>query len=116
MIQLSKDLKDPLVSDSQKWAEIEKSKFLLYNYCSETTNNYINKYKNTIFVKDAKEIFLILQKIREAMSRCFLKLGQLFYSKDEKEMYIKCEQKMNENQIVIEEMAIKYEQLKQEAQ
>jgi hypothetical protein len=31
-------------------------------------------------------------------------------------MYIKCEQKMNENQIVIEEMAIKYEQLKQEAQ
>ena len=60
MVQLSKNLKDSLVSESQKWSEIEKSKFLLYNYCSETANNYVSKYKSSILMKDAKELHIVL--------------------------------------------------------
>lgn len=41
MIKLSNVLKDDLVSNSQKQAEIEKSKFLLQMYCNETTIKFI---------------------------------------------------------------------------
>ena len=45
------------------------------------------------------------------MSKCFLKLGQLFYSKDEKEMYLQCEIKLKENQKTVDEAMSKFEEM-----
>ena len=94
MISLSGVLQDPLVTTSQKRAEIEKSKFLLYNYCCETIVKYLAKHRASITGKDAKELQSILSKVREGLSTSFLNLGSLFYSKEEREVQATCEEEM----------------------
>lgn len=74
------------MTTSQKWAEIEKGKFVLYNFCCETVLKYLAKHKASITGKDAKELQSILSKVREGLSACFANLGSLFYSKAEQEV------------------------------
>ena len=83
MVSLSVALQERLVTTSQKWAEIEKGKFVLYNFCCETVIKYLGKHKASITGKDAKELQSILSKVREGLSTCFTNLGSLFYSKAE---------------------------------
>ena len=56
MLKLSATLKDDVLSESQKWSEIEKSKFLLYSYSQECIIKFINKHKAHLCQKDNKEI------------------------------------------------------------
>jgi len=90
MVRLAKILKDPLVTKSQKWAEIEKSKFLLYNFCLEKGLNFLQNNKNNLSPKDLKELQHVLSKAREGLCSGFVNLGSLFYSKDESEMKELC--------------------------
>jgi hypothetical protein len=94
MISLSTILQDTLVTTSQKWAEIEKGKFLLYNFCCETIVKYLAKHRASITGKDAKELHSILSKVREGLSSSFLNLGSLFYSKAEQEVQTTCGEEM----------------------
>jgi hypothetical protein len=94
MITLSGVLQDPVVTSSQKLAEIEKSKFLLYNFCCETIVKYLAKHKASITGKDAKELHSILSKVREGLSTSFKNLGTLFYSKEEQEVQATCGEEM----------------------
>jgi len=90
MVRLARILKDTLVTKSQKWAEIEKSKFLLYNFCMENGLNFLLKNKANLSPKDLKELQHALSKAREGLCAGFVNLGSLFYSKDEKEMQELC--------------------------
>ena len=94
MLRLSKSMQDPLITSSQKCAEIEKSKFLLLNYCNEKSIRFIKNNKGNLLMKDAKDIIYITSKVKEGMCRCFLNLGSLFYSKEEKEVTVNCEVEM----------------------
>ena len=109
MVRLAKILKDTLVTKSQKWAEIEKSKFLLYNFCMENGLNFMLKNKACLSPKDLKELNYALSKAREGLCAGFVNLGSLFYSKDEKEMQelcnkegVKVKSKLDEKARVIE--------------
>lgn len=48
MQDLSRHLRNPVVTDSQKWNFIEKAKFELFNYCSETAVQFLAKHKLNI--------------------------------------------------------------------
>lgn len=90
MVRLARILKDTLITKSQKWAEIEKSKFLLYNFCMENGLNFLMKNKSGLSPKDLKELHHALSKAREGLCAGFVNLGSLFYTKDEKEMQELC--------------------------
>ena len=94
MISLSKVLKETIVTKSQKWAEIEKSKFLLYNFCLEQVTSFLSKNKTHLSPKDIKEVQYVITKAREGLCSGFLNLGQLFYSKEDQEVQSKCKQVM----------------------
>lgn len=94
MVSLSAALKEKLVTTSQKWAEIEKGKYVLYDFCCETIIKYIAKHKASISGKEAKELQSILSKVREGLSSCFANLGSLFYSKAEQEVQKTCKAEM----------------------
>lgn len=102
MISLSTILQDSLVTTSQKWAEIEKGKFLLYNFCCETIGKYLAKHKASITGKDAKELHSILSKVREGLSSSFLNLGSLFHSKAEQEVQTTCGEEMQKIRKLLE--------------
>jgi phage gp36-like protein len=84
MLTLSKSLKDQALSNSQKWAEIEKCKFKLQSFCCETAIRFLQKEKIT--QKEQKDLHQILSKLRYGMSKTFDNQISLFYSKEEKEV------------------------------
>ena len=84
MINLSKFLKDKANSNTQKWAEIEKSKFKLQSYCCDTAVKFMTKDK--ILPKELKELNGIVMKLRQCMSVSFDNLSRLFISKEEHEV------------------------------
>ena len=94
MVKLSTTLKDGLITHSQKWAEIEKSKFLLYNFCMESAVSYLQKGqkgdRRSLSSKEVTEFHHILNKLREGLCEGFLNLGSLFYSKEESEVKDLC--------------------------
>ena len=90
MVNLADQLKNPLLSDSQKWVKIETCKFDLLNYCNETATDFLKKNKNHIMIKDAKELSSIFSKIKEAMNKCFNNQTTLFHNKRENEVYDNC--------------------------
>ena len=72
MLYLASNLKDTLTTKSQKRSEIEKSKYLLWNYCQETTLKIL-KLKTTSFnQKESREIVQILTKISEGINETFM--------------------------------------------
>ena len=79
MVRLARILKDGLITKSQKWAEIEKSKFLLYNFCIENGLNLMLKNKGSMNSKDLKELHHAISKAREGLCGGFVNLGSLFY-------------------------------------
>lgn len=81
MQDLSKQLRNPVYSDTQKWNCIERSKFELYNYCNETATQFLTKNKNHILIKDAKELTMIFNRITEGMFRCFNNQTCLLFQK-----------------------------------
>lgn len=52
MLKLSVILKDNLLTNSQKHSEIEKSKFLLFSFCTEQMLSIIEKNKGSISQKE----------------------------------------------------------------
>jgi hypothetical protein len=114
MIKLSGVLKDPLASASQKWAEIEKSKYSLYNFSSETCIQFLGKSKASISSRDAKELNGILNQIREGICASFENLGQLFYLKQDNEVKLSCDLAMGKLQATVAEKTEQVLALQQE--
>lgn len=71
MLALSQKLRDELLTNAQKWVQIENSKLELLIYCSDTASGIIQKNKNHIMVKDAKDLGIIFQKVKQGMASCF---------------------------------------------
>ena len=71
MMSLSEKLRDPLLTNPQKWAEIEKCKFDLYLFCSTTATQFLTKHKKHILSKDSQDLSVIFNKIRSGMEKCF---------------------------------------------
>lgn len=90
MLTLSRKLRDELLTNTQKWVQIENSKLELFIYCSDTASSIIQKNKNHIMVKDAKDLGVIFQKVKQGMANCFENLKQLFYSRSDSEVYEQC--------------------------
>jgi len=90
MLTLSQKLRDDLLTSTQKWVQIENSKLELYIYCSDTASAIIQKNKSHIMVKDAKDLGVIFQKVKQGMASCFENLKQLFYCKSDSEVYEQC--------------------------
>lgn len=71
MLSLSQKLRDDLLTSTQKWVQIENSKLELFIYCSDTASSIIQKNKSHIMVKDAKDLSVIFQKVKQGMANCF---------------------------------------------
>lgn len=56
----------------------------------------MQKYKSSINQREAKELHVILSKIKEGLNACFLNLANLFYSKEEMEVYQKCDNEVKQ--------------------
>lgn len=63
---------------------------MLYNFCNKKTITFLEKYSQSLTKKESKEINAILNKIKEGLNSCFIKLAKLFYSKKESEWFKKC--------------------------
>jgi archaellum component FlaC len=53
-------------------------------------SKFLKQSKFDLNQKDMKEVSWMLQKLREGVTTCFLNLGSLFYSKDEREVQNNC--------------------------
>jgi hypothetical protein len=115
MLTLSQKLRDELLTATQKWVQIENSKLELYIYCSDTASTIIQKNKNHIMVKDAKDLGFIFQKVKQGMASCFENLKQLFYSKSDSEVYEQCKAQVAIYKAQVEhsegQVLIKHEQM-----
>lgn len=59
---------------------------MLFNFCNETLIKFLNKNKENIQQKEAKEMNSLFQKIKEGLCKSFFAVGTLFYSKEENEV------------------------------
>lgn len=59
MLSLSASLRDSLLTNPQKWAQIEKCKFDLYIFCSSTAAQFLVKHKKHILSKDSQDLSVI---------------------------------------------------------
>jgi hypothetical protein len=59
-------------------------------FCNESTLKFLKFAKFDLSAQEVKELGWLLQKHREGISTCFLNLGSLFYTKEEREVQTMC--------------------------